>query len=89
MKEINVRVTGRVQLVMFRDFAQRMARNLRIRGTVQNLKDGSVCIVAQGNEETLTRYIELLHKGPLLSNVEGVSTRWVEPSEQFTGFSIL
>lgn len=89
MKEVEVTITGRVQMVMFRDFAQRKARGLKITGTVQNLNDGSVRVVAQGEEDILKKYIEYLNKGSMLSNVENVSVSWREPKEKFTQFKII
>ncbi len=90
-KEIRCTITGRVQLVMFRDFAQRKARSLGIIGTVQNMSDGSVQVVARGEESLLTKYIALLHKGSVLSRVDGVSVVWTSPdtTSSFSDFEIL
>ena len=57
-KEIEVIIRGRVQMVMFRDFTKRKAGSLGLTGTVKNLKDGSVCVVAQGDEDKLNKFIE-------------------------------
>lgn len=88
-KEIECKVTGRVQLVMFRDFATRRARRFGLVGTVQNLEDGSVWVVAQGDEEILLEYIEELKKGPILARVDGVEVSWREPQKAFSGFAIV
>ena len=53
-------IEGRVQMVMFRDFAQRKARSFDLVGWVKNLPDGSVEVVAQGEPDTLKQYIEAL-----------------------------
>ncbi len=87
-KRIECRITGRVQLVMFRDFAQRMARRLGLVGTVQNLPDGSVVVVAEGEEESLKKYIELLHKGSIFAKVERVETKWMEGKNEYKDFVI-
>jgi acylphosphatase len=87
-KELRAIVRGRVQMVMYRDFAQRSAKRLKLVGTVQNLKDGTVAVVAQGEEEALKRYVEKLHKGSVLSRVEGVEVEWSEPKEVYTRFTI-
>lgn len=89
MNEIHCIVSGRVQMVMFRDFVQRRARILRLTGTVQNLPDGTVDVVAQGNKEDLERLIDKLHKGSILSRVDGVIIEWREPSQSFDGFKII
>lgn len=86
--EIHSRVEGRVQMVLFRDFVQRNALWLGLRGVVKNLPDGSVDVVAQGEEDKLNKMITLLHKGSLLSRVDAVAVLWREPSKDFQGFTI-
>src|SRR3989339_97826 len=87
--EIECIITGRVQMVMFRDFACRRARRLGLTGTVQNLSDSSVRVIAQGEKAKLAKFIELLKKGSLLSKVENVQVTWHEPGAKFAGFKIL
>ena len=53
-----IRVWGRVQGVGFRFFTQQLAIQLDICGTVQNKMDGSVFVIAQGEEKDVTRFIE-------------------------------
>lgn len=89
MEEIMCIVTGRVQMVMFRDFAQRKARSLNIGGSVQNLKDGSVQVIAQGSRKSLETYIHHLQKGSLLSRVDSVIVEWGAAKELFDDFTIL
>lgn len=88
-KEIRCTITGRVQLVMFRDFAQRRARSLGVTGTVKNMSDGSVQVVAQAEESVLVKYIALLHKGSVLSRVDKVVVAWTLPTSSFLDFEIL
>ena len=89
IKQIECLITGRVQLVMFRDFAQRKARKLGIVGMVENLPDGSVKVAAQGREENLLKFISYLKKGPILAKVENVLVKWTEAEESFKGFKII
>ena len=89
MQEIEARITGKVQQVMFRDFMQRKARGLWVVGTVQNLEDRSVRVIAQGSEEHLTTLIEHMHKGPFLARVSNVSIEWREPTGDYNDFTIL
>ena len=88
-KRIECKITGRVQMVMYRDFAQRKARRLGIVGTVQNLSDGSVAVMAEGEEEVLKKYIGLLHKGSIFAKVEGGEVKWMEAKGGFKDFMIL
>ena len=88
-KEFRAIVSGRVQMVMYRDFAQRKASRLRLSGTVRNLKDGTVEVVAQGEEKDLEAYIKKLNRGSILSSVSGVAVEWREPSATYEGFKIV
>lgn len=88
MERIEAIVRGKVQMVMYRDFAQRKARSLKLVGEVMNLPDGTVHVIAEGKRESLERYIEKLHKGPLLANVAGVEVSWHIPAGTYTAFSI-
>ena len=87
-REIFCRITGRVQMVMYRDYAARHAHSLGITGWVHNESDGSVSLLAQGEEEALVRLLKSLRKGPLLARVREVSILWREPTEVFEGFQI-
>ena len=88
MKEIFCRVQGRVQMVMFRDFACRNARRYKLLGYVKNCSDGSVEVVAQGGEKVLHNYIARLERGSLLSRVDKVEVEWHEPTMNFSNFEI-
>ncbi len=81
-------VSGRVQVVMYRDFTQRKARSLGIVGEVRNLPDGTVSVIAEGPKEKLESLIQLLRRGPVFAKVESVSVEWREPQGVFKGFSI-
>lgn len=76
-------------MVMYRDFAMRKATTLGIVGTVRNLSDGRVHVVAEGEEEQLTIYIEKLKRGSVLAHVEHVTLSWHDAVGAFTKFSIL
>lgn len=88
MEEIYCIVRGRVQLVMFRDFACRKGRGLGLVGYAKNLADGTVEVVAQGPKDKLEAYIAKLHKGSLLSRVDEVQVNWRQPSALYKGFTI-
>jgi acylphosphatase len=87
--EIEAIVSGRVQMVMFRDFVQRKARRLGLIGTVKNLPDGTVLVMAQGDEEKLKDLVARLHKGPVLSRVDAVKVTWRKPDAHFDSFEIV
>ncbi|GIV44827.1 MAG: acylphosphatase [Bacteroidia bacterium] len=71
-KAFQIQVFGKVQGVYYRQSTRDKALELGLKGTVQNLPDGSVLIHAEGNEENLNKLISWCHKGPIMSNVEQV-----------------
>jgi acylphosphatase len=86
-------VSGRVQGVGYRRFAQKQAEALKLEGWARNLIDGRVEIFARGPEALLDSYCELLKKGPAFSQVREVIVQKVEQltaGEDWTGteFSI-
>lgn len=87
-KRIQCSVTGRVQMVMFRDFTQRSAKALGLVGSVKNNHDKSVTVIAEGPEDKLQRLISRLKEGSLLSRVDNVEVEWKDSTGEFTEFSI-
>jgi len=65
-------ISGRVQGVGFRFFAERIARELGVRGYVKNLETGSVEVYAVGSQATLEEFKQRLARGPLSARVAGV-----------------
>jgi len=87
-KRLECRVYGRVQMVLFRDFTKRSAEKLGLVGTVWNESDGSVGVIAEGNEEKLKKLLSFLRKGPTLANVKDVKEEWLEPRGEFSNFDV-
>jgi len=88
-KRLECIITGRVQMVMFRDFTQRNARKLGLVGEVKNMDDGSVYVVAEGEEEKLRNLFTLLHKGSIFARVDSVEEKWMKPVGRFLEFNII
>jgi acylphosphatase len=74
MRRVAFVVTGRVQGVGFRAYAQLEARRLGLVGFVQNRRDGSVNGEAQGAPEHVAEFVQWLHRGPRWAGVESVAT---------------
>jgi acylphosphatase len=62
-------ITGRVQGVGYRNFAQRVARDLRLQGWARNLADGRVEVLAVGTKLQLERFEGELRLGPPAADV--------------------
>jgi acylphosphatase len=65
-------IGGVVQGVGFRNFVQRRAAELGLRGWVRNLPDGRVEVAASGNEGQLVTLEQYLQAGPRYSHIESV-----------------
>jgi acylphosphatase len=72
-------VSGRVQGVGFRYFAERVAREAGVRGWVRNLPDGRVETVAEGEEGAVARYLERIRRGPFGGSVTDCQVEEHEP----------
>ena len=66
-------VSGMVQGVGYRYFAQRTAQRLGVAGYVRNLRDGRVEVYAVGNEGTLAQLRAELERGPRGAQVSNVT----------------
>ena len=71
-KRYHILVYGIVQGVGYRYFAYRVANELGISGFVRNLRDGSVEVMAQGDEQSLTEFVDKLRKGPISAMVTDI-----------------
>jgi acylphosphatase len=80
VKAIQARVSGRVQGVSFRWYAQEQARALGVRGWVRNEPDGSVLLHAEGDDAAVDALVEWCRRGPSSARVSDVAVRDDAPS---------
>ena len=81
-------IEGRVQGVGYRYSAKMKAESLGIRGSVLNLRDGSVFMTAQGEKEAMENFVRWCYKGPpgaIVRNIEKVQGK----TEDFGEFRFL
>lgn len=81
-------ISGRVQGVGFRYFAERVANKLGIRGYVKNLSTGSVEVYAIGDEPALEEFKRHLAEGPRSARVTGIEESDEAVSEEYSRFMI-
>lgn len=90
MKTVTMKVTGLVQGVGFRWTTQMIAQELGITGTVKNNPDGSVSIIAQGEELPLEHFIKKIKASPSVAgHVDHVDLNTISNAEKFTRFSVV
>jgi acylphosphatase len=80
-------VTGRVQGVGYRYFVMREADALGVTGFARNLPDGSVEVVAEGDDGVLADFEGRLRKGPSFASVSNVDRAAIAPRGD-SGFHI-
>ena len=82
-------VSGVVQGVGFRYFAQDEAERLHLCGFVRNLRDGRVEVYAIGAADKLARLRGILERGPRGAMVQNIAEQPAEIDPNFAGeFSI-
>jgi acylphosphatase len=74
-KAVDVSVTGRVQGVSFRWYAEREAQRLGVTGWVRNEPDGSVAGHLEGEVDAVDAMVAWLREGPRLAKVQDVAVR--------------
>ncbi len=87
MNTIQLIVSGRVQGVGFRACIRRIALDMNINGTVMNLPDGRVQIVASGEPMILEKFLSMLYGCPraLIRDILASEINF----QQFDGFFII
>jgi len=83
----HVRVTGLVQGVFYRAWAQGNARELGVSGWIRNCPDGSVEAHLAGDEDAVERMIDRMRRGPSNARVDDVSVE-EEPPESAGRFEL-
>ena len=81
-------ISGRVQGVGYRYFAQEAAERRGIRGYVRNLFNGDVEVHAEGDAAALQLFRQDLQRGPRMSNVAKVVEKEAVVAGTYPSFSI-
>lgn len=88
--EIYCVVSGKVHGVGYRAYVENIARERGVTGWVRNdTARGTVEVLLQGIPDVLKECIEDLHRGSVLSRVEGVGVDWRTPRELFDDFKVI
>ena len=81
-------ISGEVQGVGFRFFAQRVAARHQVAGYVRNLRDGRVEVLAEGTPESIEGLKHDLAAGPAQARVEQVEEISLDPTNSYSAFRI-
>lgn len=81
-------ITGRVQGVGFRWFTHDAAAREGVHGWVRNMADGSVEVMAEGDQASVDRVEAAVRRGPSSARVERFDAEALAPAGRTTGFEI-
>ena len=87
-KTIHCTISGKVQGVFFRAFTRELARDLHLTGWVRNNSNGTVELVAQGDDEKLTKLKNKLQQGPPSARVGSVDCEQLDDAETYQEFKL-
>lgn len=88
MKRITCTVSGKVQGVFYRNHCKQEADKRGIRGYVQNMPDGTVRIVGEGDPDKLKEWLRECRRGPLIAFVQQFDIKESDATSEFDGFDI-
>jgi acylphosphatase len=83
----HVWVSGRVQGVYFRSYAEDEAAFRKVVGWIRNLPDGRVEVVFEGSRVAVEKLIQWCYRGSPASDVTGVEVTW-EDARGEVGFRV-
>lgn len=87
MKRITVVVSGRIQNVGYRAEVSTIARTFGLTGFVQNLEDGRIKIIAEGEDDNLDRFLDAIRIGTtLIDVVESVEVEYADATGEYADF---
>lgn len=85
---VHLLISGLVQMVGFRFFVEKKARQYGLSGYTRNLSDDRVEVEAEGEKGMLEELIKDCRVGPPAARVTGVKVEWKPYQAEFTRFII-
>jgi acylphosphatase len=86
-RAIRYEIAGRVQGVYYRAATDARAQQLRLSGSVRNLPDGRVEVIAAGDDAAQRELAAWLWRGTPAARVDSVKVeQWLEPVDE--GFAV-
>ena len=85
---VNVHYSGRVQGVGFRYTVKSLVTGYDVLGTIRNLPDGRVELVAEGERVELEEFLQAVQDSGLRRHIQDEDIVWEEAQDKFKGFEI-
>lgn len=86
MKRVTAYITGNVQRVGYRGKVIDLAKAFGLKGNVQNLEDGRVKVIAEGEENDLERFIRAIDIKNAIIYVSSIASKYSPATGDFEGF---
>jgi acylphosphatase len=87
--KVTIYYSGRVQGVGFRATVKSLTHGYEVTGTVRNLPDGRVELMAEGERSELEAFQEAVRQSEVGRFVRGEESSWSEAENRFRGFVIV
>jgi acylphosphatase len=81
-------VAGDVQEVGFRAYAMNMGQKMKLTGYAENMFDGTVQVVCEGEKSVIEDYIKRLKTNESLAKIENVEVKYSTALGEFKGFRV-
>lgn len=81
-------ITGMVQGVGYRFFAMRAAARHQVLGTVRNLPDGRVEVLAEGDRDAMDAFKNELATGPMMAEITDIEETDLTVTGRYRDFRI-
>ena len=85
---VHIHYSGRVQGVGFRYTVKSLVPGYDVLGTIRNLPDGRVEMVAEGEQGELKEFLQAVRDSGLRRNIQDEEIAWEAAEDQFRGFEI-
>ena len=81
--------SGQVQAVGFRYTVKSLATGFDLTGSIRNLPDGRVELIAEGAKDELEAFRQAIRESGLEHFIRNEDIAWQEASREFRGFEIV
>jgi acylphosphatase len=86
---MRVLYTGHVQGVGFRYTVRSLAPGFEVTGTIRNRSDGSVELLAEGEQRELRAFQQAIRDSGLGRLIDDAQVSWTDATNEFHGFTIV
>ncbi len=87
-KRYRIVIHGKVQGVMFRHNAAKIAEKANVNGWVRNNSDGTVEMLLEGEDDAVEKVVNWCRKGTIGAKVDKVVLKEEDFRDEFEGFYI-